>query len=509
MKKTGEKLVREGIFISVISLISKGMGIIREIALAYFFGTSKLVDAYRISMSSVFLPLHTVVGFALNDSLIPTFKNLWANNRKKLLWILVNQLSFLLTMLGIIIVLLIELFARGWIKLLAPGFDIERINLAVQITRWMVLVIPFYIASSLIVIVLNSFYIFKVPSLKAALQNLFLLGAIYLTVRVNSPAPLGQAYPLAFIFFLLLLLLQLKRRWKFVWSNNIQRIKKVWAYYLVSFLPLLIFVFIQRVNILADKIISSFLAVGSIASLEYARFIIETPAVTVGLGLVQVTLPFYSELYSTGQKDKLLNNVKSVVYFGLILMIPFSLFLWLEAEDVIKIIFGYGKFKSTSIDLTASALRGFSFGLWAYFSAYFLQRVYNAQRKNGPLLLFAALSLGCNIVLNIILSRIIGIEGIAVATSVANILFFLLLIFFLDKKLTLKLFRITSFLFSGVVMLGYGLLQLKSQMANLAQRIIVITLLETILWVGWLMLSSDCRILLRKKKRTIQRFIKK
>jgi len=139
MKKTGKKLAREGVFISGMSLLSKGMGVIREVALAYFFGTSKLVDAYRISMSGVFLPLNTVVGFALNDSLIPTFKNLWTNNRKKLLWILVNQLSFLLIVTGIIIVLLIEFFAHGWIKLLAPGFDTERINLAVQITRWMAL----------------------------------------------------------------------------------------------------------------------------------------------------------------------------------------------------------------------------------------------------------------------------------------------------------------------------------------------------------------------------------
>ncbi len=492
-----------------MSLLSKGMGVIREVALAYFFGTSKLVDAYRISMSGVFLPLHTIVGFALNDSLIPTFKNLWANNRKKLLWILVNQLSFLLIVIGIIIVLPIEFFAHGWIKLLAPGFDAERINLAVQITRWMALVIPFYIISSLAVIVLNSFYIFKIPSLRPVVQNLFLLGAIYLTVKTNSPTPLGQAYPCAFIFFFFLLLLRLKGRWKFAWSNNLQRVKKVWAYYLVSFLPLLIFVFIQRVNILADKIISSFLAVGSIASLEYARFIIETPAVTVGLGLVQVTLPFYSDLYSTGQKEKLLNNVKSVVYFGLVLMIPLSLFLWLEAEDIIKIIFGYGKFKSTSVNLTASALRGFSFGLWAYFSAYFLQRVYNAQRKNGPLLLFAALSLGCNIILNITLSRIIGIEGIAVATSVANILFFLLLILFLDKKLTLELLRFMGFLLTGVVILGYGLFLLRTHLPNLAQRMAIIILLGTILWLGWLMLSSESRVLMIRLRGTVKKFIRR
>jgi len=55
MKTRGKKLVSEGVFISGMSLLSKGMGVIREVALAYFFGTSKLVDAYRISMSGVFL----------------------------------------------------------------------------------------------------------------------------------------------------------------------------------------------------------------------------------------------------------------------------------------------------------------------------------------------------------------------------------------------------------------------------------------------------------------------
>jgi putative peptidoglycan lipid II flippase len=473
MAESGKRLIGAGIFISVASFSSKVLGVVREVAIAYFFGTSQLVDALRIAMSAVFLPLHLFGGFALNDSLIPVFKTLWANNKRRLLWLLVNQLSIALILFSLILVLFEYSLTSHWIRLLAPGFDSERARMAVTLTRLMSLMIPFYVISNLSLIVLNCFYVFRVPSLRPFIQNIFLLGGIILATRRGSIDPLGWAYPAAFVFFCLMLLPQTVRRWRFKWSHRIARARKAWSYFLASFLPLLAFVFIQRANYLADRIISSFLETGSIASLDYARFIIETPMTTVGLGLVQVTLPFFSDLEAWGEREKLLGNVRSIVNFSLVLMALFSIFLWGASRDVIKILFGYGAFKQSSVDMTSSVLRGFSIGLWALFAAYFMQRVYNAQRKNRMLLAFAACSLTTNVVLNIIFSRIWGVKGIAAATSVANILFFSLLVLGLNRDLAGRVFGLIGILIPGGCCLAYLLPFISSGIDNIAVRLTV------------------------------------
>jgi putative peptidoglycan lipid II flippase len=497
MAGSGKRLISAGIFISVVSFLSKALGIVREVTLAYFFGTSQLVDAFRIAMSAVFLPLHVFGGFALNDSLVPVFKTLWANNKRRLLWILVNQLSVALILLSLVLVLLEYSLTAAWIRLLAPGFDAERARMAVTLTRWMSLMIPFYVMANIFLIVLNSFYIFKVPSLRPLIQNLFLLGGIILTTRKGSIDPLGWAYPAAFIFIGFILLPQTARRWRFAWSHRMSRVRKVWAYYLASFVPLLVFVFIQRANYLVDRIISSYLETGSIAALDYARFIIETPMTTIGLGLVQVALPFFSDLAAWGEREKLLRNVKILVQFSLVVMVFFSIFLWGASGDVIKLLFGYGAFRESSVGVTSSVLRGFSIGLWGLFAAYFLQRVYNARRKNRRLLVYAVCSLAMNVVLNILFSRIWGVTGIAVATSTANILFFSLLVLGLDRGLAKSFFGLLGILLPGACILAYTLPFLSAGVDNIVIRLAASLTVSVVgLWI-WMVIFPPSRGVLR------------
>lgn len=491
------RLTSEGIFISAVSVVSKVLGVVREVTLAYFFGTSGMVDAYRIAVSAVFLPLNAIAGFALTDSLIPTFNSLWITKRRNLLWVLVNQLTVVLLLVTIALVALEIVHTEKWIRILAPGFDQQRVRLAVTLTRWIALAMPFYLITSLMIVVLNSFYVFKAPSLRPLVTNLFLIGGVVAAVWKQSPAWLGRVYPIAFICFGLYLLPLVRRRWQVRWTFRLARARGVWSYYLQAFLPLLAFITIQRVNYLADRVISSYLAVGSISALEYSRFIVETPVTTLGLGLIQVALPLYSDLSATGRLDELVSDVKRLLQFGFMIMVPLSCFMWIESEDIIRVLFGYGRFETASIETTASTLRGFSIGLWAWFCAYFLQRIYNARRRNRRLLLFAAVSLACNVILNIILAQVMGIQGIAVATSVASILFFSLLVVWFEKRLVGPLSRFLGILLCGGLLLAVGLSRVAAAADHAAFRILLVAILGGGGWLGWLWLFSETRDILR------------
>jgi putative peptidoglycan lipid II flippase len=378
------------------------------------------------------------------------------------------------------------------------------VDLAVMLTRWIALAMPFYLMTSLMIVVLNSFYVFKVPSLRPLVANLFLIVGVVVAVWKHNPAWLGRVYPIAFACFGLLLIPLVRQRWRVRWTFRLTRARGVWSYYLQAFLPLLAFITIQRVNYLADRVISSYLAVGSISALEYSRFVVETPINTLGLGLVQVALPFYSDLSATGRLEELVTDVRKLLQFGFMIMVPLSLFMWIEGEDIIRVLFGYGQFRSASIATTASTLKGFAIGMWAWFCAYFLQRVYNARRKNRQLLLFAAVSLACNIVLNIILARIMGIQGIAVATSVASMLFLSLLVVWFDKGLVRSLSRFLGILLCGALPLGIGLARLTETVSSPGVRIVLVVILGGGGWLAWLWLFSESRNMVRAAAETIR-----
>lgn len=509
MDRSTKHLIEAGLFITTISIVSKALGIVREVALAYFFGTSKVVDAFRIAQSAVFLPLHVFAGSTLNDSLIPTIKSLMARRRERLLWVLVNQVAVLLIAFGIVLVIAQQLFTAQWLNLLAPGFDRERLDIAIILTRWISLVIPFYVLSSMLIIVLNSFYSFKGPSLRPLMQNVFLIFGIFLTKRQGIYDPLGIAFPAGILAFCLIVLPQAWKRHRFTWSNKISRAGKVWSYFLSAFSPLFVFVLIQRANLIVDRVISSYLEVGSVAALDYARFVIETPMTTVGLGLVQVALPFLSDLHAEGKSERSIRDIGIVTSYSLVVMITLSAFVWLEAGDIVKLLYGYGSFGAASVDTTTSALRGFSFGLWALFAAFFLQRVYNAQRRNGALLASAACSLLVNAVLNVVLSRMIGVQGIAVATSVASVLYFALLVGALNRGFAAKTARLCAVVLPGALVVAALLNPFRAAPLLPAIRLVLMLIAVSAGLIGWLLAFPVSRTVLVPLVRDLRRRITK
>jgi putative peptidoglycan lipid II flippase len=107
---TKPKLFKEGIFVASYALVSKAMGVVREIAMAYFFGASGVVDAYRIALTAVLLPVDTLGGSALGNSFIPTFKHLLTGRKSRLGWLLANQVLMVLVLGTVVVALVLMLF---------------------------------------------------------------------------------------------------------------------------------------------------------------------------------------------------------------------------------------------------------------------------------------------------------------------------------------------------------------------------------------------------------------
>jgi len=490
-------------FVAIIALVSKVMGVVREIALAYFFGASGAVDAYRISVTAVLLPMDTLSGSTLGNSFVPTFKRMITGGKPRLGWLLANQLMVLLVGGGALCAILIMLFSRFFVKIIAPGFDPARAHEASVLTAALAPMIPFFVGAVLIGFVLNCFYRFRTPAMQPVVQNVGALIAIIIAASVGTLVALSLGMVAAYIVFAGMVLLVVRRIWvRSRWLPK-KRDRKIWAYFLKAFAPLLLLSLILHGNILVDRIVSSLLAVGSVASLEYARFIVDTPMVTLGLGIVRVALPHYSDLEAQGKRSEIIASIERLVFGSMIWLLPLAMFLGAGSHSIIKLIYGYGKFGSEAVIPTAKALTGFSIGMWAAFGCYLMHRVYNAQRRNGILTVFCGIGLLINTVLNLVLGPRIGVQGIAVASSIASIVLFLLLLSGIGWETFRRFVMHGGYLIVGAILILFLLNHVVPWKSSDLVIVVSIAGLVMVAWIPWVMLHRASRdAVLRFARRT-------
>ncbi len=442
-------------FVAAIALVSKAMGVVREIAMAYFFGASGVVDAYRIAITAVLLPVDTLGGSSLGNSFIPTFKRMLSGRKPRLGWLLANQVLLLMVGVAVVLALVLMVFPGFVVRIVAPGFDPGRIKDASLLTVVLAPMMPFFAGAVLIGFVLNSLYRFRVPAFQPVLQNVGLLVGIIVAVAIGSLVPLSLGMVVAYVVFAVLLVFVVRKYWIRMGWRFKRRDRKIWGYFLKAYAPLLLLSLILHGNILVDRMVSSLLVVGSVASLEYARFIVDTPMVTLGLGMVRVALPHFSDLEAQGKRGEMIATLERLLFGSLIWLLPLALFIGMVSEPIVRLIYGYGKFGNDAVVPTANALSGFAVGMWAAFGCYLMHRVYNAQRRNGILAVFCVIGLSVNTILNIELGPRIGVQGIAIATSIANCLLFMLLLIGIGWESFRKFIVHGGYLIGGVVILRY------------------------------------------------------
>ncbi len=89
------------------------------------------------------------------------------------------------------------------------------------------------------------------------------------------------------------------------------------------------------------------------------------------------------------------------------------------AEPVVSLVFGRGAFDAVAMDMTVSSLFYYSIGMLGVGLRDILSRAFYSMQDTKTPMLNASVAALMNIVLNIVLSRFMGIGGLALATSIS------------------------------------------------------------------------------------------
>lgn len=418
--------------IMLLTIIAKVLGFSRDIILSYFYGASYISDAYLISIT-VPLSIFSFVGTGIATTYIPMYGSITNKENVYNANIFTNNLTNIILIICMIITALVLVFTTPLVKLFASGFQGETLKLAVLFTRINIFGIFFsgllYIFNGYLQIKNN----FVVPALVSIPLNLVIILAIMISYNSN-PIVLAIGTVTAMAFQVLLLIPFIKKTgYKPRLSINIKDTNLIKMFYLA--LPATLGTSVNQINKIIDRTLASEITVGGISALNYANKLNLFIQGIFVLSLTAVMYPMITKMVANHNIAGLKKTLREVLIGVVIILIPTTIGAMIFSEQIVTMLYGRGAFDSQAIIITSSAMFFYSFGMIGFGLFEVLSRIFYSMQDTKTPMILAAIGLILNIVLNIILSRYLGIGGLALATSIAAIFTTGLMFISLHKKI--------------------------------------------------------------------------
>ncbi|MBD3167815.1 hypothetical protein GF324_14530 [bacterium] len=501
-------MVREGMVITVLTTALKFVGFAREWLLAYFFGAGVLVDAYRITNSIVIMVKTFLFGHHNENAMVPLVNGWRSRNNPRCAAGLLRSLAALFLFVSLL-AFAVMLFAAPWIvHVQAPDFTGEQERLTILLLRWITPALPLYAAATFLGYLLATVHRFRLFAMIPAFINLGSLASIVAVGVFDAPVfLLAVGYWTGIGLGTILLALEAARFKPDRIRLTFQRAGRFLAPFLVNIWPLLLLSLLFQVRLFVDNRIASSLSIGAVAVLGYARFVIQTPFSTAGLAIVRLVLPRFSEMTASGRDLEIGRQYEKIIDAALWLILPFVAVTIVGAEQLIELIFGYGRFDDEAVQMTAWAMVGAAPSLWSRIIFPIGSRIFNAQRRNISLMGIYFVSVGLGIAAAILLSRRIGVAGITMGTVVSEFLLVIGMVWFVPGVRRGRTYRSILLWWGLTVGLVFVLRAIPTMGPAIAQ-LILFTVIAGALWILVSFLLPSGRRSLALVREVFQRLVK-
>jgi len=416
----------------IITVFSKFLGFGRDIALSYFYGASNISDAYLISLTIPSV-IFGFIGVGLTTAYIPMQSKIERNigieegNRYT------SNLINIITLITLVVFVLGIVFSESIVKMFAAGFEGTTLRLAISFTRISLIGMFFNTLISVFSGYLQIKQNYAIPALIGFPLNILVITSIFLSSKGNILI-LSIGTVIATASQVVLMLPYIRKngfKYRLIVDFTNTHIKNT----LHIAIPLIIGTSVNQINILIDRTIASTIAVGGISALNYANrlnLFIQGLFVT---SIIAVMYPMISKMVAEENINGLKKTVTEAISIINIFILPVTIGALLFAGPVINLLFGRGAFDSQAIILTSSALFFYSIGMIGFGLREVLSRAFYSMQDTKTPMINAAIGMILNIILNFILSRYLGVGGLALATSIAAIFTTGLLFISLRKKI--------------------------------------------------------------------------
>lgn len=432
-----ETIARNASVVAGATLLSRILGFLRDVIIAFALGAGPLGDAFFVAFRIPNLLRRLFAEGSLTMAFVPVFTRTRQDLGQAQAFTLARSTRlWLLITLGLITLLVLPL-AGPLTYVIAPGLSkhASTYELTVSLVR---ICFPYILFISLVALcmgILNSLDHFLAPALAPCLLNLVLIAAALYAVGSKSSVPVALAFG-TLIAGLCQYLLQLPflRQKGFSWrgptpfkNKEVQKVARL-------MLPSVLGAAVYQLNIVLNTILASFLAQGSISFLYYADRLVQFPLGIFGVAISTAALPSLAGLAAGGQTKEFTRTLKATVNLTLFISLPAMAGLIALREPLVQTLFSRGAFDVQAVQGTSLALTGYALGLPAFSSIRSLVSAFYALEDTRTPVLVAAFCLALNLCLGLLLMRPLAHAGLALAVSLSSWANIILLGLFLRRK---------------------------------------------------------------------------
>ena len=425
---------------SFYTLISRVLGYLRDILIAIFLGASIYADAFFVAfrLPNTFRRLFAEGTF--NAAFIPSYTSAKIEDKKKGKKFADDVLSALLLIL-LFIVTIAEIFTPYLIYIIAPGFLENQIkfNLAVELTRITFPFLLFVSLSSFFAGILNSNNKFAAAAAAPIILNVILiLSLIYSFIQgLDYSKQLSYGITIAGIIQLFFLIFVTNKFYKPALNFRLRFSNKV-RFFFKKLLPSILSSGVTQINILVGTIIASFQS-GAVSYLYYADRVYQINLAIAGIAVGTVSLPVLSKAFKMKNVKKISEIQNKSFELSLLFSIPASFGLIFASNEIVNALFGYGSFSINDVEMTASALKFFGYGVPAFALIKILSNFFFARDNTKIPFYISTFIVFFNILISVSFFNKIGFIIIPIATSISTWIGVFIYIYLLKSRKILLL----------------------------------------------------------------------
>jgi putative peptidoglycan lipid II flippase len=439
------QLFRAATVVMLFFIVSRVLGLVRDIVISHQFGTSRALDAYLAAFNVPDLIFNVIAGGALGSAFIPTFSAALAANDSRRAWKLgatVIQLALIfLTTISIVLAILAEPVVQATV---ARGFLASEQRLVADLMRWMLVTPIIFGISGIVMGILNSYQHFVLPALAPVLYNTAIIAGALLLAPSMGVYGLAISVVIGALLHLAIQLPWLIQRLRssdhgseiFDKQSIINNIKSDDVREVIRLmLPRTFGIAAVQINFLVNTVLASGLPPGGIAALSYAWRLMLLPVGVVGQSLGTAVFPTFSIQTARQEHGDFRDTFSMALRMTLYVTIPAAVGLFVLGKPLVALLFQRGEFNAESTTQTAWALQFFAIALFAHSGLEIIARAFYALHDTLTPVALGIGSMVLNVMLSVLLIAPLAQGGLALANSVATILEVLCLLAILRRRL--------------------------------------------------------------------------
>ena len=443
-----ENIAKSAILVTIVMIIGYLLSFGKEVVIAYYFGVSSDVDAYTIAIQTPVI-LFSFVAVAIQSVVVPIYSDILYNQSREKANLFASNLIIITSLFVFLLFVLGEIFASGLIYLFAPGFDHEVHELAVSLLRITLPTVFFSLILKIYTAILNVNKKYALPESGLLLLNIVLIITI-ITLQARCgivAACLGQVFGTLTQFSFLTLLIRKYFKFTFYFKPKEEKIKQA----LKMSLPVFWSISVAELNTMINRIVASFLFVGSIAALSYAQKLNTIFISFFTSAIATIVYPLYAESAAKGDTQQFNSRINLTMSAYAFFLVPVMAFLLCFKREVVTLAFARGAFDASAINMTQQLLGFYVLGLLFLSLRGTITNVFYSLKDSSTPAKNATIGIFINLVLNLLLPPIMGINGLALATALSAIYITSMLVILLLRKH--QEFNLTEFFknFKGIV----------------------------------------------------------